>query len=174
LDDGWRDYFPAGSLDSRPDLHRELAEWFSLFLQRMMEPPLHPVGSDQALVIRLLCLPTWSQACSIRVAAHGLSWELIAKELNGEAGFEVGELVHRGSWRLSVAESAQAAELWPYVCFWSLPAQGEEDVLDGTTYVLEAAEHGRYRVVYRDDPEWGDTFGEFCQLLLRLAAFAPR
>ena len=174
MDDGWQGYFPAGSLDPRPDLHRGQAEHFALFLQRLEEPPLYPAPPHQPLVIRLLCLPTWSHACSVRVWPQGLPWRLVAKEMDGEAGFEVGELVRRVSRLLSPAESAQVAELWQYLGFWSLAAQGEDEVFDGTTYVLEAAQHGRYHVAQRDEPEWGDTFGEFAQLLLRLAALAPR
>ncbi len=47
-------------------------------------------------------------------------------------------------------------------------------MFDGTTFVLEAAEHGRYHIIHRDDYEWGDTFGEFCELLLKLAGFVLR
>jgi hypothetical protein len=50
----------------------------------------------------------------------------------------------------------------------------EDYAFDGTTYVLEAAERGRYRVVTRSDPERGDSFGEFAQRLVGLAGLAPR
>jgi hypothetical protein len=167
-------YFPAGSLDPQPRLHCGLARWFALFLTRMGEQPLYPARPDQPLVIRLLCLPTWSGACFVRVELHGLSWRLVGKELGGEAGFEVGKLAHCQDRVLSAAESSAVAELWRYLHFWALAASGGEDVFDGTTYVLEAAEHGRYHVAHRDDPEWGDTFGEFIELLLRQAGFALR
>jgi hypothetical protein len=99
---------------------------------------------------------------------------LVGKELDDEAGFEVGALVRRVSRLLSEAEFAEVALLWESLRFWSMPAQGETDVLDGTTYLLEAAEHGRYWIAHRDDPEWGDTLGEFGDLLQRLATFALR
>jgi hypothetical protein len=70
--DGWRHYFPAGSLDARPDLHRFTAEWFAQPLERLCEKPLHPAGPHQPLVIRLLCLPTWDPACSVRSARAGV------------------------------------------------------------------------------------------------------
>jgi hypothetical protein len=173
-DDDYRCYFPVGGLDSRPDLHRGLTEEFALFLRRMGEPPLYPAGPHQPLVVRLLCLPTWSQACAVRVEPHGLTWRLVAKEVSGEAGFEVGQLVRSEARVLSAAEYRQAEELWEYLRFWSLPPAGGEDVLDGTTYLLEAAQHGRYHAAVREDPEWGDTFGEFCESLLRLAGLALR
>jgi hypothetical protein len=170
MDPSWRDFFPAGSLD----LHRHRAEEFALFLQRMEEPPLHPAGGQQPLTIRLLCLPTWSRACAVRIESHGLWRRLVGKETSGEAAFEVGEVVRRESRLLTAAESAQVDELWQYLRFGSLPASDDECVFDGTTYLLEAARHGRYGVAVREDPEWGDTFGEFCGLMLSLAGFGPR
>jgi hypothetical protein len=89
-DDRWLRYFPRGSLTARPDVHRGQAEYFSLFLHHMGEMPLYPAGLHQPLVIRLLCLPTWSSACCVRIEASGLSWRLVGKEMDGEAGFEVG------------------------------------------------------------------------------------
>jgi hypothetical protein len=173
-DEQWFRYFPRGSLSARPDLHQGQAEYFSLFLHRMGEMPLYPSGPHQPLVIRLLCLPTWSSACCISIEASGLSWRLVGKEMDGEAGFEVGELIRSEDRLLTAEEAGQVDDLWPYLRFWSLPAEGDADVFDGTTYALEAAQHGRYHIAHRDDYEWGDTFGEFCELLLKLGAFAPR
>jgi hypothetical protein len=174
--DGWRHYFPAGSLDARPDLHRMLAEWLAQALERLGDKPLHPAEPHQPLVIRLLCLPTWRPACSVCIESFGLSWWLTGRELDGEeAGFDLGALARRENRVLSGAEANQVTGLWRYLRFWSLAAAaGDDDVFDGTAYVLEAAEHGRYHVAHRDEPEWGDTFGEFSDLLLRLAGFAPR
>lgn len=175
MDEGWRHYFPAGSLDPRPDLHRHRAEWYADALKRLGEQPLHPVRSDQPFVVRLLCLPTWSPACSVRAEPFGLTWRLFARELNGaESGFDLGELARRDDRLIAGADAERVAELWGWLRFWSVAPTGGEDVLDGTTHVLEAAERGRYRVVVRDDPEWGDTFGEFADRLVRLAGLTPR
>jgi hypothetical protein len=174
--DGWRRYFPAGSLDPRPDLHRFSAEWFADALSRLDELPLHPAEPDQPLVVRLLCLPTWAPACSVRAEPSGLLWRLDARELDGEeAGFDLGRLAVRSDRVLAADEAARLSEMWAYLRLWSVgPDAREDDVLDGTTYVLEAAERGRYHVAHRAEPEWGDTFGEFADLLVSLAGLAPR
>ncbi len=176
MDGGWQRYFPHGCLDPRPDLHRLSAEWFADALGRLDEPPLYPVGMDQPLVVRLLCLPTWRPACSVRVEPAGLSWQLAARELSGEeAGFDLGGLARRVDRVLAGSEAARVSELWAYLRLWSLgPAPDGDDVLDGTTYVVEAAERGRYHVAHRAEPEWGDTLGEFADLLVSLAGLAPR
>jgi hypothetical protein len=174
--EGWRRYFPPGCLDPRPDLHRLSAEHFADALGRLDEPPLYPAGSDQPLVVRLLCLPTWRPACSVRVEPSGVSWQLAARELSGkEAGFDLGRLARRVDRVLAGDEAARVSELWAYLRLWALgPAPDGDDVLDGTLYAVEAAERGRYHVARRTEPVWGDTLGEFADLLVRLAGLAPR
>jgi hypothetical protein len=153
MNDAWRRYFPAGSFDPRPGLHRGHAEYCALFLQRMEEPPLYPAASDQPLVFRLLCLPTWAGACVVRIERHGLSWRLTGKELDGEAGFDVGKLISRENRLLSSQETGGIQELLEYLQFWSLPTRDPDtDGLDTTSYLLEGAEHGRYHLVEREDP----------------------
>lgn len=175
MNDELQRYFPEGSLDPQPNRHRSQAEWFATALQRLGEGPLHPGGSACPLVIRLLCLPTWSPACSVRVEQHGLNWTLAARELDGdEAGFDLGKLSHQEIRRLTNDEARRVACLWKYVRFWSLGPDEGDGVFDGTTYVIEAAESAVYGVVQRCDPEWGDTFGEFSDLLIEIACLAPR
>ena len=82
MGDGWLRYFPVGSF--RPI--RDIAGWAGQALDRLGESPLQPVGPHKPLVVRLLCLPTWSPSCSVRIERSGLSWLLAARELDGEAG----------------------------------------------------------------------------------------
>src|SRR5262249_31405713 len=113
--------------------------------------------------------------CFPFVEVSGLSWRLAGRELDGvEAGFELGELARREDRLLVGAEAGQGAGLWGHLRVWALATASDEEVLDGTTYVLEAAQRGRHHVAHRADPEWGDMFGEFGYLLVHLAGFAPR
>src|SRR5262249_2739047 len=114
-------------------------------------------------------------ACSVCVERSGLSWRLTGRELDGEAGFDLGELARREDRLLAGADAARVAGLLGYPRVLGLaPVAGGGGGVDGTSFVLEGAERGRYHVVTRDDPEWGDTFGEFGALLIRLAGFTPR
>jgi hypothetical protein len=162
-------YFP-------PDTPRGEAETFALFLGRMGEPPLYPAPPQGRLTIRLLCLPTWTAACAVRAASLGIGFRVQAVELDGEAGFEVGGVARETRRELTWDEAARLRELWDYLRFWSLGADDPEadDVFDGTTYLLEAAEAGRYHRVWRDDLERGSTFAEFAELLQRLAGLPSR
>jgi hypothetical protein len=141
-------YFPH-------NLSGDLRHWFTQFLIRMDEPPFYSAASYQPLTIRLLCLPTWSEPCSIRLQSSGLSFHLWGRELDGEAGFDVGRLVRREERLLTGQDAAQVWELWRYLRFWSLAeSDPESEVFDGTTYVLEAAERSRYHLIHRDELDW--------------------
>ena len=164
-------YFPPGGLSERPDLHRFRAAWFGAYLSRMEEPPLYP-PAEQPTSYRCLCLPTWDRPSVVRLETHGPTWRLTGKHTNGNGGFEVGQVDHRTTRLLTWDEAARVADLLPYVRFWALPTFVVEDGLDGTTWVLEGVRRGRYHVVHRWEPEWGDSFGEFCTLLMRLSGVA--
>jgi hypothetical protein len=163
-------HFPAESI---ADLGG-VADWAGQSLERLCERPLHPAAPQQTLVVRLLCLPTSSPACSVRAELYGLSWRLFCRELSGDADFELGELTRREEHLVVGAAAERLTDLWGDLRFWSIAPAGDREVIDGTTYILEAAERGRYRVIYRDDPEWGDAFAEFSEALLGLAGLASR
>ncbi len=141
----------------------------------MDETPLDTPAADQPLVVRLLLIPTWSPACCVRIETGSRVWRLVVKEMSGEAGFDAGELIRSEDRLLNSGDADQIAALWRYLNFWSLPeaVESEDSILDGTTFALEAAQEGRYHVAHRDDFEWGETFGEICGLLLKLARYTP-
>ena len=151
-----------------------VADWADQSLKQLFERPLHPADPQQTLVVRLLCLPTGSPACSIRAEVYGSSWRLFCRELNSEGRFELGELSRREERLIVGADAERFTDLWSDLQFWSIAPAGDREVIDGTSFILEAAERGRYRVIYRDDPEWGDTFAEFSAALLDLAGLAQR
>jgi hypothetical protein len=164
-------FFPKGSLDTRPDLDKFTAEWFSSYLERMEEPPLYPPSAALSMTFRLLCLPTWDHPSVVRIEAYGTTWRLLGKQTNGDGGFEAGRIDRRERRLLTQEEANRVAGILPYLRFWELPAFTEDDGCDGTTWVLEGVNRGRYHVVHRWMPEWGDTFGEFCLMLLGLCEF---
>jgi hypothetical protein len=163
-------YFPPGSLDARPDLHSCDASWFGSYLEAMEEKPLLP-ARHSPLTFRCLCLPTWGQPWMVRIEELGLGWSLSGRQLTGDGGFEVGEICRRVRRTLSGEESARVTGLLTALCFWDRPTTVDHFGFDGTTWVLEGTDSGRYHVIQRWEPEWGDTFGEFCRLLEELADF---
>lgn len=169
---GWKRFFPAAH-------HGPLAgvgEWAGLAHERLGNEPLDAAGPYQPLVIRLLCLPTWAPACSVRTELVASAWRIGWRELDGEAGFELGKLARHGARVLTAVEVEQVVALWAYLRFWSQPTvvSNGSDVLDGTAYLLEAVEQGRYHAVLACDPEWGTTFGELAEMLLRMAGITRR
>lgn len=170
MNNGTRSHFPTECIANLGGA----ADWAAQSLGHLGERPLHPADPHQTLIVRLLCLPTGSPAYSVRAEAYGQSWRLFSRELSSDAGFVCAELARRDDRLISGKDSERLMELWGDLQFWSIAATDDRDVFDGTTFVLEAAERGRYRVIYRDDPEWSDAFGEFSECLLDLAGLASR
>lgn len=170
MNDGWRGHFPVENI---ADLGG-VADWAGECLERLGESPLHPAAPQQSLVVRLLCLPSSSPAFTVRAEAYGPAWRLSCRDLSEESGFELIEEVHSEDRLITGANAERLNDLWEYLRFWSINPTGERNAYDGTTYVMEAAEQGRYRVVSREDPGCDDTFGEFSEVLLGLAGLAPR
>ncbi len=164
-------YFPPGVLEAKPDLHADQADWFGTYLAALEEEPLYPASSALPTTFRCLCLPTWTRPSVVRIELHGLSWQLTGKQARGDGGFQVGRVVKRISRFLEAGEANRLADLLLYLRFWQLPTFVGDAGLDGTTWVLEGISRGRYHVVHRWCPEWGDTFGEFCLLLLNYCKF---
>jgi hypothetical protein len=170
MNNGCRGHFPSECI---ADLGG-VADWADESLERLGERPLHPVEPHQSLVVRLLCLPTGSPAYSVRAEAYGQSWRLFCRTLNCETVFDSGISARRNDQLIAGKDAERLMDLWGDLRFWSIAAVDDKDAFDGTTYILEAVERGRYRVVHRDDPEWGDSFGEFSEILLDLAGITSR
>jgi hypothetical protein len=170
MGDGWRRFFPTAYLPRLADI----AEWAGQGLDRLGESPLDTSGPHRPLTVRLLHLPTWGPASSVRIEPCEESWWLRGRELDGDAGFDLGSLARGVDRPLTDEECERIAGLWEYLRFWSRPVMSQgEDLFDGSSFLIEAVDGGRYHAACVDDPEWGDTFGEISFLFLRLAGFLP-
>jgi hypothetical protein len=181
----WNEYFPPKYLDGSLERNLIPVSDFAIFYHQMGQLPFPAVKEFQPLILRFLCLPTWSRACMVRLDSQGLTFRLRSCELSGEAGFDLGRVIQEQDRLLTFEETEMVYASMDQIRFWSLTSYDPEepDVFDGTDYLLEGARHGKYLVAYRneiealDDFDYPDgltPFGEFCQLLLNLAKLEMR
>jgi hypothetical protein len=164
LDD---DYFPQRSLHERDDAHAFLARWFGGALRGLDEPRLWAAPGRPAR-FRLLVLPTFAHPHAVRVEAVGAGWTSVGKRADGQGGYELGRVDRRVERALTADEANRLEHLLARLGFWSLPLQGDDEGLDGTTWVLEGASDGACHVAHRWCPEPGP-FLSACEFLLELA-----
>lgn len=164
------DYFPPDVLHARPESERLFNDWFSQHLHSMGEPALFPAPNNPSLTFRFLLLPTWSEPYAVRVEQRGEEWWLVGRMTEGDGGYEPGPVIRTVEGRLSGAEAQRLVTLLGKLSFWNLPTAIDDTGRDGTTWVLEGAEAGRYHMVHRWCPD-RSAFAEFCAFLGNWAAF---
>lgn len=168
----WQSYFPAGDWESQHYCVRldEVSE--ALF--RMGEAPLWPPPAHDLLTIRVTVIPRWSFARCVRVVEDGARCLLSGRSLDGEeAAYELGKLHREVDRVLTTDEARSVIHMWRHLRFESLAAVDPDDVDDDSSTVIEAVRAGRYHAVRRDRIDFGDTYGEFSELLQKLAGFDP-
>ena len=163
------DHFPPGTLAADPSSDRFYDEWFSKHLVALYEPSLAAKASGRrAHVVRVLLLPTWSGATSLRmvVRPHG-GGVLVIRKTSGMAGYEAGHLHSNGHVVLTRRQVARVLTLLAQMDFWIAgPGLNHTRGPDGTEAVLEVVRDGRHHVVY---DTYGGDLARVARLLLHYA-----
>jgi hypothetical protein len=147
-------YFPQGTLASQNAQIDELnRSWYSKHLSAMREPSLS-CGST-GLTYRFTWLRTYHHPVVIRVVDSGTKGSLLAVELDGAGGYEPGKLKHRKELALSDNQLLELKNLFTSTSFWTLPTPKENSGMDGSEWIIEVADNGRYHVVVRWTPTTG-------------------
>jgi len=143
-------YFPIKTKTGEQGISKFQAEWYGKPLERMKEPHLFGLASNtKEEAYRILILPTWGNAISVRAEKHGQVYSLSARRLNGQAGFELGTLVEAKDIELSAADSKTLDILLQNLKFFELPTDDDVRGFDGDEWILEGLSHGEYHVVQR-------------------------
>jgi hypothetical protein len=147
-------YFPQGTLAPQNAQIDELSRsWYSKHLHSMREPSLS-CGST-GLTYRFTWLRTFHHPVVIRVVDSGRMGSLLAVELDGAGGYEPGKLIRRQESTLSKTQLLELKSLFASTSFWTLPTPKETSGMDGSEWIIEVTDNGRYHVVVRWTPTSG-------------------
>jgi hypothetical protein len=167
-------YFPPGVFATSSRLDDSDGYRYAECLNAMGEPSLLQASRDPELEIyRFLWLRTFDHPMTIRVhiRPNGLN-ELSAVELSGQAGYDLGKISKRSSFKISETQLREFSEHLEKSHFWSLPTTEEHPNqvhLDGAEWILEGVKDGKYHVVVRWSPETGNDYRALCLSLLALS-----
>lgn len=126
------------------------AEWYGRSLQRMNEPALPDSAKEaNAEIYRILILPTWGNSIAVRVDKHGQTYHLSARRLDGQAGYDPGELAETKDTDLSLEDSNTLGALLRDVDFFQMSIRDNVRGYDGDEWILEGVSQGQYHVVQR-------------------------
>ena len=143
-------YFPIKTKAGDKGLSKFEAEWYGKSLERMKEPRLPSLAKDaNSEVYRIMILPTWGNSIAVRVQKRGETYFLAARRLNGQAGYDPGELVEAKDIELSAGDSGTLDALIQHLNFFQLPTEDEVRGFDGDEWILEGVSQSKYHVVQR-------------------------
>jgi enterochelin esterase-like enzyme len=164
-------YFPVGSLNpSQPDSGEFRREWYSKHLHAMQEPSLSRGKTKSDVAYRFLWLRSSHHPISVRVERTGSSVNLYVLELDGAGGYDPGRVLRKTQRALPAADFEKLADRLGKPEFWQ--QKGPDIDRDGTAWILESMQDGRYQVADQWSPESGE-FRDVCLMFLELAGFLP-
>lgn len=167
-------FFPKGWLGVRRERFDEdqfVRAWYSKHLRAMTEPSLS-CGDGTGDAFRFLWLRTWGRPIAVRLHPSGGGASMAAVELDGSGGYGPGKVSRRAERKLTDAEWTKIANDVRALNFWELPAQTNDNGLDGARWILEGRERSQYHVVQRWSPKEGP-YRELCISLLKLVGWLP-
>lgn len=169
------DYFPENVFSDDKNVNDSRVKWYSKHLTALEEDSLWERSqSAGSVVYRFLSLPTWGNPTSItftiRDDGRGI---LIVKNTDGQGGYEPGRLVGNQTIILDQARVNEIQDQFKKLNFWSLPAMAGVQGRDGSRWIIEGVEEGRYHLVDRWFPGHGE-FYDTCLLLFEAAGLEPK
>jgi hypothetical protein len=143
-------YFPIKTKAGEPGVPEFEANWYGESLKRLKEPRLPDATKDSnAVIYRLMILPTWGNPIVVRVQKHGRIYTLAARRLDGQAGYNPGKLVEQKDVQLSENDSAALEMLLAQLKFFELPTDDGVLGCDGDEWIIEGVSGGKYHIVNR-------------------------
>jgi hypothetical protein len=143
-------YFPIKTRASGEGVTEFESKWYGQSLKRMNEPRLPEVAKNvNAEVYRITILPTWGNSIAVRVQRHGELYSLLARRLDGQAGYDPGKLVESKDSTLGPDDSKTLAILIQNLNFFQVPTEDDVTGKDGDEWIIEGVSEGKYHVAVR-------------------------
>lgn len=143
-------YFPVRTSSDGQSLSDSEAEWYGKVLERMKEPRLPSSAKDSnAVIYRLMILPTWGSPVVVRVQKTNNLYTLFARRFDGQGGYDPGKLAEQKEVHLTQNDSAALDQLIANVNFFHMRTDDHELGKDGDEWILEGVSSGAYHVVER-------------------------
>lgn len=161
-----------------PRLSEVEIEWYPGQWSAACEPPLKDaVGSenDPHFVFRFSILPSFASSLFMRLESHGNGQTLIVKQMTGSGGYDPGVIARSKEIELTDQEVAAIQESLVGILkardaeIAQSRTNGPKDTcfgtFDGTMWIFETVQDGRYDLVQVNSPSGGALF-DLGQMLL--------
>lgn len=152
-------YFPSLTFSDNPRQNDSIVQRYTEHLKALQEPSLLQHATTAKQEYRLLWLRTFHNPVAIRLDMNPDGTALVTvKVTNGSGGYESGTLTKNAVRRLSKRETERFLARVQKLEYWNLPTREPRSksnviVVDGSKWVLEAINDGKYKVVDRGSLE---------------------
>lgn len=165
-------YFPPSVLAENAIEDTSNAEWYSKTLRALKEPSLWEIAKSnpQAEVYRFTYIRSFHDPISVRIVLQPETQVMVIKQARRTHGENTGRLVTNRTAKLptDVAEALKLAVTQDML--WDLPAfipRPEDTVqLDGSQWIVELVQNGRYHVLNRWSPDLPDEVRRIGELFM--------
>ena len=145
-------FFPMSERGTAKTISSFEEQWYSKHLRLMEEPSLFADRDEKEKeVYRFTLLPTWGDPrCVVITKEKEKSHATIRfSRLDGDGGYDPGELVEQEKRELKEKEFYEFASLFKALDFEKQPTGDPVMGLDGSQWILERLNEGRYHIVVR-------------------------
>lgn len=168
-------YFPKGVFDKEDKESNDFTvKWYSEQLHAMAEPSLWKLskGDHSTTSYRLLWLPSFHPAISVRIVKSGNSVVLHLVKLDGTGGGEPGKISAKKTKKLTTDEWTWLQIYLEKSRYWKMANNIQADlstgiVEDGDQLIFEGIEGGKYHIVDRSLPD--PAYERLCRHMLELS-----
>ena len=168
-------YFPEGVFDKEDKESNDFtAKWYSEQLRAMGEPSLLKLSREDRPITayRLLWLPSFHPAISVRLVKSGDLIMLHLVKLDGTGGGEPGKISTKKSKKLTEDEWTWLLIYLEKSRYWKISTSPKEDLItgiveDGDQLICEGSDGGKYHIVDRSNPDPG--YEKLCRYMLDLS-----
>ncbi len=149
------DYYFARSTIDQTDKRSDkfVRRWYSKHLIAMAEPSIS--CGRPGHVLRFTWLRTFHHPVVVKVTYKGSNALVQAVELDGAGGYEPGKVLRRTEKTLSVDALKDLKKAFTEGEFDSITASEKRNGLDGSEWIVEASDKGKYHMVVRWSPDNG-------------------
>jgi hypothetical protein len=153
--DSQAEYFPAhvfaDTAHSRYLNGKLQDQWFSTQLRGLRESPLVGRRASDEPVYRFTLLPSFSHPVSVRLTIHRDGTGTVVTSIGkGYGGYSPKGILSHHSHEVKPTQIQELTRLLQISHFWIRPTEpNQQRGTDGTEWLIEAAEKGRYHVIDR-------------------------
>lgn len=140
--------------------------WGTVVLARFNEMPLKNLPACVDESYRLIWVPTFHSPVVVRIWRSGEKYFLVAKQLDGQGGYGMGNLASDETRPLTENEWVTFINLLQRASYWDMPSVDYARLPnDGASWIIEGSKNKRHHEVRRYAPS--KEFRESCVYLLK-------